>query len=347
MIKRTVEISKEPAHVTVHLDQLLIQRKRQTVGQIPCEDLGVLLVDQPQVTYSHAALARLMEFDAAVVVCGRDHLPAGILLPLADHSQVVWRVQLQVDVPRPLKKQLWKQLVQAKIRAQAANLPIGAARTRLLAIARDVRSGDPANAEGQAGRFYWPALFDENFRRDPDGAPPNNLLNYGYAVVRAALARCIVAAGLLPALGIKHSNRSNAFCLADDLIEPLRPMVDARVREWFSAGQRDLTPVVKSKLLELLAEPVEMRAERGPLLVNLHRYVASLVRCYEGAAKTLDVPLRATGQKTDCKNPNEEEPSEAKCDTENANFNAAEVEPPSSHASFSRLQCSGDSSPGP
>src|SRR5262249_20567125 len=116
MIKRTVEISKEPAYLTVHLDQLLIQRERQTVGRIPCEDLGVLLVDQPQVTYSHAALARLMEFDAAVVVCGRDHLPAGILLPLADHSQVVWRVQLQVDVPRPLKKQLWKQLVQAKIR---------------------------------------------------------------------------------------------------------------------------------------------------------------------------------------------------------------------------------------
>ncbi len=321
MIKRTVEISKEPAYLTVHLDQLLIQRERQTVGRIPCEDLGVLLVDQPQVTYSHAALARLMEFDAAVVVCGRDHLPAGILLPLADHSQVVWRVQLQVDVPRPLKKQLWKQLVQAKIRAQAANLPIGATRTRLLSIARDVRSGDPENAEGQAARFYWVELFKRKFpsprpspasgegennggarrnaegifRRDPDGAPPNNLLNYGYAVVRAALARCIVAAGLLPAIGIKHSNRSNAFCLADDLIEPLRPMVDARVRELFHRGECELTPTVKSKLLELLAEPVEMREERGPLLVNLHRYVASLVRCYEGTAKVLDVPMTNQG----------------------------------------------------
>ncbi|HTQ40447.1 MAG TPA: type II CRISPR-associated endonuclease Cas1 [Pirellulales bacterium] len=307
MIKRTVEISQNAAYLTVHLDQLLIQRDRETVGRIPCEDLGVLLVDQPQVTYSHAALARLMEFDAAVVVCGRNHLPAGILLPLADHSQVVWRVQLQVDVPKPLKKQLWKQLIQAKIRGQADNLLAGPARTRLLAIAREVRSGDPENAEGQAGRFYWPALFARHphpsplpkgegetvFRRDPDGAPPNNLLNYGYAVVRAALARAIVAAGLLPALGLKHSNRSNAFSLADDLIEPLRPLVDARVRTIFAGGACELTPAVKAKLLELLSEPVELGEQRGPLLVNLHRYVASLVRCYDGAAKQLEIPTVA------------------------------------------------------
>jgi CRISPR-associated protein Cas1 len=305
MIKRTVEISQQPAYLTVHLDQLQIKREGQIVGQIPCEDLGVLLVDQPQVTYSHSALVRLMQFDAAVVICGRDHLPAGILLPLADHSQVVWRVQLQVDVPKPLKKQLWKQLIQAKIRVQAANLEPGAARARLLAIARDVRSGDPENAEGQAARFYWPAFFTASspsgkrhgegvFRRDPDGAPPNNLLNYGYAVVRAALARAIVAAGLLPALGLKHSNRSNAFCLADDLIEPLRPLVDLRVREIFRRSETELTPAVKAKLLELLAEPVELRGERGPLLVNLNRYVASLVRCYEGVAKQLDVPCSLT-----------------------------------------------------
>jgi len=293
MIKRTVEISQQPAHLTVQLDQLLVQRNGDTVGRIPCEDLGMLLVDQPAVTYTHHALTRLMEFDAAVVVCGRNHLPAGILLPLADHSQVVWRVQLQVDVPKPLVKQLWKQLVQAKIRAQAANLAPGPARTRLLEIARHVRSGDPANAEGQAARFYWPALFSETaFRRDPDGAPPNNLLNYGYAVVRAALARAIVAAGLLPALGLKHCNRANAFCLADDLIEPLRPLVDARVREMLSQGDRELSPGVKAKLLALLAEPVVLRNEQGPLLVNLHRFVASLVACYEGNAKQLDIPLR-------------------------------------------------------
>jgi CRISPR-associated protein Cas1 len=300
MIKRTVEISQQAAHLTVHLDQFLIQRDRETVGSVPCEDLGVLLVDHAGVTYSHQALARLMAFDAAVVICGRDHLPAGILLPLADHSQVVWRVQLQVDVPRPLKKQLWKQLVQDKIRAQAANLAAGPARTRLLALARDVRSGDPENAEGQAARFYWPALFaDKSFRRDPDGAPPNNLLNYGYAVVRAALARAIVAAGLLPALGLKHSNRSNAFCLADDLIEPLRPLVDARVCELLRHSERQLVPTVKSRLLELLAEPVSLQGEQGPLLVQLHRYVASLVRCYQGAAKRLEIPIAMAREKSE------------------------------------------------
>ena len=299
MIKRTVEISQQPAHVTVQLDQLLVQHNGDTVGRIPCEDLGMLLVDQPGVTYSHYALARLMEFDAAVVVCGRDHLPAGILLPLADHSQVVWRVQLQVAVPKPLAKQLWKQIVQAKVRAQAANLSPGPARTRLLAIARDVRSGDPANAEGQAARVYWPAFFDEPaFRRDRDGAAPNNLLNYGYAIVRAALARAIVAAGLLPALGLKHCNRANAFCLADDLIEPLRPIVDARVREVYRQGGRALTPEIKARLLSLLAEPVALRNERGPLLVNLHRFVASLVSCYEGDARELDIPCSSEA-KTD------------------------------------------------
>ena len=169
---------------------------------------------------------------------------------------------------------------------------------RLLAIARDVRSGDPENAEGQAGRFYWPALLGESFRRDPDGAVPNNLLNYGYAIVCAALARAIVAAGLLPALGIKHSNRSNAFCLADDLIEPLRPLVDVRVEKLFDSGERELTPAVKAKLLGLLSEPVEIHEQQGPLLVNFHRYIASLVRCYEGAAKQLNIPCLPTEQRS-------------------------------------------------
>jgi CRISP-associated protein Cas1 len=310
MIKRTVEISQQPAHLTVQLDQLLVQHNGETVGRIPCEDLGMLLVDQPGVTYTHAALARLMHFDAAVVVCGRDHLPAGILLPLSDHSQVVWRVQLQIDVPKPLAKQLWKQLVQAKVKAQAANLSPSTARTRLLEIARNVRSGDPENAEGQAARFYWPALFSNSaFRRAPQGSPPNNLLNYGYAVVRAALARAIVAAGLLPALGLKHCHRSNAFCLADDLIEPLRPLVDARVREMVSQGESSLNPVAKSKLLALLADPVLFRGELGPLLVIMHRYVASLVACYRKEARSLDIPYSARCRSRQAREPDQQLPA--------------------------------------
>lgn len=306
MIKRTIEISQQAAYLAVRSGQLLIHARNGDgdglLGQTPCEDVGVLLVDHPAVTYSHAALTSLLEHDAAVVLCGRDHLPAGLLLPIGEHSQVVQRIRLQVSVKRPILKQLWQQIVRAKVRGQAANLPEGSdTRTKLLALAREVRSGDPENIEAQAARAYWsawgiswasravetPAL---PFRRDQDGSPPNNLLNYGYAVLRAAVARAIVAAGLLPAIGIHHRNRSNAFCLADDLVEPLRPMVDARVAELAVDGAMDMTPSVKRGLLELLTLQVTTGEQAGPLMVALHRYAASLVKCFEGTCKLLEIP---------------------------------------------------------
>jgi CRISP-associated protein Cas1 len=295
MIKRTIEISREPAHLTVQLDQLILKRDGQTVGSIPCEDIGMVVIDHAGTTYTHAALARLADFDAAVVVCGRDHLPAGILLPLADHSQVVWRVRDQIALAKPLAKQLWRQIVQAKIRAQASNLTAGPGKTRLLALARDVRSGDPQNAEAQAAKIYWTECFNHvAIRRDRHGDGPNPLLNYGYAVVRAAIARALVAAGLLPALGIHHSNRSNAFCLADDLIEPLRPIVDRRVRELVDQERYELDQPTKAALLELLTLETRIGELTGPLMVNLHRMVASLVRCFQGDSKQLDFPVRCT-----------------------------------------------------
>jgi CRISP-associated protein Cas1 len=156
MIKRTIEISSEAAHLTVHLGQLLIQRNGQTVASVPCEDIGMALVDHQGTTYSHAALATLAASNAAVVICGRDHLPAAMLLPLADHSQVVWRLEEQLTVGLPLRKQLWQQLVQAKIRAQAENLPVACpARSKLTELARAVRSGDPTNIEARAAKVYW------------------------------------------------------------------------------------------------------------------------------------------------------------------------------------------------
>lgn len=293
MIKRTVEISREPAHLTVRLDQLVLQRNGQTVGSIPCEDIGVVLVDQPGTTYTHAALARLAASDAAVVICGRDHLPAAILLPLADHTEVVWRVRDQLALAKPLRKQLWRQIVTAKIRAQASNLPAGAARTRMLELARTVRSGDPENAEAQAARAYWTAFFEGiAFRRDRFGDGPNPLLNYGYAVLRAAIARAIVAAGLIPSLGIHHSNRSNNFCLADDLIEPLRPIVDRQVKRLVLGGAKELDQPTKAALLQVLACDTSFADQTGPLMVSLHRMVASLVQCLRGQSKTLVFPVQ-------------------------------------------------------
>lgn len=305
MIKRTLEISREPAHLAVRDEQLLLKRDGQTVGSVPCEDIGILLVDHPQTTYTHGALAKLAESDAAVVICGRDHLPAAILLPMADHSQVVWRIDAQLQVSRPLRKNLWKQIVVAKIEAQARNLSDDQpAKRKLFALAREVRSGDPTNVEAQAARVYWAnwlatsdvrQLDTEPFRRDPQAAGINSFLNYGYAVLRASIARAIVAAGLLPSLGLHHRNRSNAFCLADDLIEPLRPLVDDRVREMLRQGYDDLNQPAKAALLELLTERVTVGADDegvGPLMVELHRYVASLVRCFQGESRELRVPVR-------------------------------------------------------
>lgn len=310
MIKRTIEVSRDPAHLAVRYDQLLLSRGSQTVGQIPCEDIGVIVVDHPQATYTHAALATLAEHDAALVVCGRNHLPVAMMLPLADHTQVVSRIRQQITAGKPLRKRLWQQLIRAKIRAQAENLAANSPpQRRLLEFARQVRSGDPSNLEAQAAKTYWAAWLVnapedvagrlESFRRDPDQPGLNALLNYGYSVLRAAVARAIVSAGLVPAVGLHHSHRANAFCLADDLLEPLRPFVDERVRELTFAGQDALDQPTKAALLELLVMEVQCGPETGPLMVALHDYAASLAHCFEGPKGRLRIPHRCICPATD------------------------------------------------
>lgn len=299
MIKRTLEISREPAHLAVSHCQLLLKREGAVVATIPCEDLGVVVVDHPQTTYTHSALTSLMACDAVVVVCGPDHLPCGVLLPLSDHTQVVWRLNSQIATTQPTRKRIWQQLVRAKIHAQADNLVEGSpVEKRLREFAARVRSGDPQNLEAQAAKAYWsvwlmyasPLLGLADFTRSPDLPGVNALLNYGYAIMRAAIARAIVAAGLHPALGVFHSNRSNAFCLADDMLEPLRPVIDSRVRDLAFEGHTELTQTVKAELLNLLTQETQLGETSGPLLVVLHRYVRSLVNCMEGTSTLLEIP---------------------------------------------------------
>lgn len=305
MIKRTVEISQQPVHIAVKNAQLVIlgrESHKTPLASIPCEDLGFLVVDEPGATYSHAALGALLQHDAVLVVCGRNHLPAGLLLPFANHTEVVWRVSDQIKAGKALRKKLWTQLVRAKVRAQAKNLNDGPVPSRLLALARTVRSGDPNNIEAQAAKLYWSVWLDGlPFRRDTDGDGINALLNYAYAILRAAVARALVCSGLLPVLGIHHANRSNAFCLADDLMEPLRPLADRRVRELVRAGCREITAETKRPLLALLADDVRTGDETGPLMVALSRLTASLARCFEGAADRLVIPehLSSVGEMTD------------------------------------------------
>jgi CRISP-associated protein Cas1 len=311
MIKRTIEVSREPAHLCVRLKQLVLKRGDETAGSIPCEDLGVVVVDHPQTTYTHAALAQLCQFDVVVVLCGPDHLPCGLILPLAHHSQVVWRLGDQLAASKPCQKRLWQQIVKAKIAAQAANLDSDSEPFRRMeAIGNRVRSGDPENCEAQAARLYWaswlwiPPTGDIEldqlncdraaaaaFRRDADAGGLNGMLNYGYAILRAAVARAIVVAGLNATLGIHHHNRSNPFCLADDLMEPLRPLVDATCRELFFSGVSEVNTESKAELLGLLTAEVQLGSETGPLFVSLHRYVNSFIRCLMGEDRDLLVPV--------------------------------------------------------
>lgn len=310
MIKRTIEISREPAHVAVRDRQILILRKLQPskplpanppnlAAAIPAEDIGMLVVDEGQTTYTHAALMELVDRGAVVVICGKDHLPSGMLLPLAEHTEVVWRLKDQIKASLPLRKRLWQEIVRAKIRAQSAALPPNehASREKLAALAQEVKSGDIENHEAQAARIYWSAWLGPDppsFARrsgDPSADPPNNYLDYGYAILRAGVARALVAAGLLPALGLKHRNRSNVFCLADDLMEPLRPMVDVRARELFQNDQRTLSHDAKACLLLTLTGMVRDSTGAGPLMVCLHRYAASLADCLARRQSELDIPV--------------------------------------------------------
>ena len=303
VIKRTVEISQHASHLSVRIGQLRIHRHTEDesaplAASITCEDIGIILIDHPQTTMTQQALAALLDSGAAVMVCGRDHLPAGLLLPLGDHSQIVWRINEQLAASQPLKKQLWKQVVIAKVRAQAQAVAHDVTVSRKLnKLATEVKSGDTTNVEAQAAKVYWQAIRNHDapwaeFRRDPDAADPiNGMLNYGYAVLRAAVARALVAAGLMPALGIHHANRSNAFCLADDLVEPLRPMVDACVRRLVCDEHDQVAKPVKAALLELLQLEVAVGDQRGPLLVALHRYAASLVQCFSREASQLHIPI--------------------------------------------------------
>lgn len=322
MIKRTIEISREPAHLAVRQEQLLILRKRgdenrrlparpdNLAASIPCEDLGVLMVDSRETTYSHHALARLAEHGAAVVLCGPDHHPVAMCLPIASNTALLARLDAQINASQPRRKRLWQAIVAAKIRAQAAALPPcgdGAteAAGRLVSMADRVRSGDPDNAEARAAALYWPKLFGgcpavaAPFRRvagDRAAPPPNNLLDYGYAALRAAVARSLVSAGLLPALGIRHKGRSNPFCLADDLMEPLRPLVDRRARWLAERGELDLTQDVKAELLGVLTEEIGAGEARGPLLVAVGRYVGSFVRVLTGEEERLVIPAGSGGR---------------------------------------------------
>jgi len=274
MIKRVIEVSHAGTYLSVKLGQLVVRQEGEEKARIPCEDVGVLLVDHSGVVYTHTVLTKLLECGAAVVLCNGSHHPAGMLLPLESNTVQTERFRHQASLVKD------DDVTYAWLKA----------------LAGKVRSGDPENIEAQASKRFWRAyLQGAEFHRRRDGEVPNNMLNYGYMVMRAAVARALCSAGLLPALGIHHRNRYNAFCLADDMMEPFRGFVEQKVRDIFVTsedreGLERLEQGTKAGLLEILYDPVVIAGFKGPLMVGLHRTMASLVRCFAGEQKKLELP---------------------------------------------------------
>ena len=300
MIKRTLFFGN-PAYLSMKNAQLVIrltdaQTQKEVTKTIPIEDIGVVVLEDRQITITNGALDALLQNNCAVITCDEKHMPAGMLLPLEGHTVQSERFRLQIEASLPLKKQLWQQTVQAKIRNQASVLKrlSGAETGCMLAWANDVKSGDSENLEGRAAAYYWKSVFPmmERFVRDREGAAPNTLLNYGYAIVRAIVARALVASGLLPTFGIHHHNRYNAYCLADDIMEPYRPYVDELVIGILESGVdcSELTTDLKRQLLGLPVKEVVIGGQRSPLMVAVTQTTASLVKCFSGELRKIVYP---------------------------------------------------------
>lgn len=291
MIKRIVDISN-PAFIHLETGQMIVEQEGKTVA-IPIEDLGILIIDSPQATISRAVLAACAANETVVLISDDKHLPASILLPLSGHALQTKIIAVQVNAMLPVKKRLWQQIIRQKIRGQAQVLKsIHGAADPLLQLVQQVLSGDTSNIEGRAAQLYWQRLFGAAFRRNPDLEGRNALLNYGYAVIRAAVARSIVGSGLHPSLGIHHHNQYDTFSLADDLMEVLRPLVDLRVALMTDGieDEIEICKETKAELLDLLHYPVHISRRPLPLMVALHSYTASFARALEGKGE-LEIPL--------------------------------------------------------
>lgn len=296
MIKRTLVFSN-PTYLSLGNKQLVVSFPNQEkVGKtIPIEDIGVLLMEHQQITISHGLIAALLQNNVAIISCDVSHMPTGLLLPLDGCHTQSERFRYQIEASLPLKKQLWQQTIAAKIYNQARVLEdLGHPVNNLFRWSRQVRSGDPDNYEGRSAAYYWQHIFRPylDFYRGRAGDPPNNLLNYGYAILRAVVARALVSSGLLPTLGIFHRNKYNAYCLADDIMEPYRPYVDKLVYEIVAEGKdyTELNSELKIRLLKLPQLDVRFDDFNSPLLIGISRSTASLARCFEGVSRKIIYP---------------------------------------------------------
>jgi len=290
MVGQIVELASEGGRISLERGFLTVTSDKRT-GRIAIDDVEAVIASAQGLTYSNAALAALAERGAPLVICGKNYAPTAVLVSLDGHYEQGRRIAAQATATKPLNKQLWAQLVRAKIIAQSLMLDRhGQTSARLDRLADSVRSGDPDNLEAQAAQTYWPLLMGKDFRRDRESDGINSLLNYGYAVLRASTARAIAGSGLHPSLSIHHQSRGEAMRLADDLMEPFRPAIDYVARSLWAAGETSLTPQVKLALTKVLQLDYKTSNGRTPLSVCLSRLSNSLAKAYLKETDRLDLP---------------------------------------------------------
>jgi CRISPR-associated protein Cas1 len=290
-MERIVDISQDNQHLSVYRGFLVVERDGNEVGRVALDDIAALLVHAHGTTYSNSVLVELAARNAPLVACGANHFPVAWSLPIQGHHAQGGRLRAQWNAPRPLLKRLWRDIVAAKIRAQASLLLSRGERggEGIRAMSQRIRSGDPENVEAQAARRYWPLLFGESFRRDRSAGGINAMLNYGYTVLRAATARAIVGAGLHPTIGLGHAGRGNAFALVDDLMEPYRPVVDALVISQHEEGEDEVSRTVKEKLAGIVSTDVRFPDSISPMHIALDRLALSLANAFEHGEQKLDI----------------------------------------------------------
>lgn len=298
MLKRTIYIGN-PSYLRLKDHQLKIEspETKETKGSVPIEDMGFLVLDHYQITLSHQLMLALQQQNVAIISCDESHLPLGLMLPISGHVEHSERLKHQINCSEPLRKQLWKQLwkqtVEAKIFQQKELLrKLNLDYAPLIKYMNEVKSGDTTNMEGISAQYYWSKLFDD-FTRERKGDAPNNFLNFGYAVLRSMVARALVSSGLHPTIGIFHRNKYNAYCLADDMMEPYRPYVDALVVEWMKnpASTHVLDRDAKSYLLQMATKDVYINGLQRPLMTALSITTSSLCKCFMGESRVIHYPM--------------------------------------------------------
>jgi len=285
-----------PAYLSTKDNQLIVKGPNKNKNPIshPIEDIGVVILEHPQITVTNALFAKFSEYKVYVVHCDNKMMPSGMYSPIVGHTRQSERVRYQVKASVPLKKRLWKQTIQAKLKNQYLHLEkTGKSGIRIKKLMDEVKSGDSTNCEAIAAAYYFKHLLDvPNFIRDREGIPPNNLFNYGYSILRGITARALTCSGLLPTLGIRHQNKYNPFCLADDIMEPYRPFVDILVCDIIGSGKdiKELNREIKSKLLKVGYMDVWIKEKRSPLSVCMSMTTNSIQECFMGECKDVLYP---------------------------------------------------------